>query len=110
MDTVLAGMAKVLGSVTLKLGSKEIFKVRANTTVQDLLQQLEKAYSNGRIVDREGYDVTQHYSQDLPGGEYQVMTSAAGKLMAGCYIICCFCRASAAQQATHTHYGKLQTK
>jgi len=55
-------MAKTLGPVALKLGDEVLVKVRKNTTIQDLLQQLDKAYEDGRIQDEEGFDVTRHYS------------------------------------------------
>lgn len=106
----LAGMAKVLEPVLLKVGSDVVVKVRANTPVQDLLQQLEKACRDGRTVDHEGYDVTQHYAQDLPGGEYQVITSAASKLVACCCVTCQYYTACTAQHGTYTTYGgHLQT-
>lgn len=108
--TALAGMAKVSEPVLLKIGSDVVVKVRANTPVQDLLQQLEKACRDGRIVDHEGYDITQHYAQDLPGGEYQVITSAASKLVAGCCVRCQHYRACATQQGIYPNYGDhLQT-
>ncbi len=49
-----------------------------NTTIQDLLEQLDKACKGGRIQDVEGFDVTAHYSQDLPEGEYAIKQPVAG--------------------------------
>ena len=44
-------MAKTLGPVALKLGDEVLVKVWNNTTVQDLLEQLDKACKGGRIQD-----------------------------------------------------------
>ncbi len=41
-------MAKTLGPVALKLGDEVLVKVRNNTTVEDLLEQLDKAYKDPR--------------------------------------------------------------
>lgn len=71
-------MAVTLGPVALKLGDEVLFRVRNNTTIKDLLEQLDKACKGGRIQDAEGFDVTAHYSQDLPEGEYAIAQPAAG--------------------------------
>ena len=75
-------MAKTLGTVALKLGDEVLVKVRKNTTIQDLLQQLDKAYEDGRIQDEEGFDVTRHYSLDLPEGEYAIKQPVTGGTIA----------------------------
>ncbi|DBA74299.1 TPA: hypothetical protein ACH3X1_011077 [Trebouxia sp. C0004] len=59
-------MARTLGPVALKLGDEVLVKVRTNTTVHDLLEQLDKACKGGRIQDADGFDVTAHYSESLP--------------------------------------------
>jgi len=41
-------MAKTLGTVALKLGDEVLVKARNNTTVEDLLEQLDKAYKDPR--------------------------------------------------------------
>ena len=74
-------MARTLGPVALKLGDEVLVKVRNNTTIEDLLQQLDKACKGGRIQDAEGFDVTAHYSQDLLEGEYSIKQPAAGGLI-----------------------------
>ena len=71
-------MAKTLGPVALKLGDEVLVKVRTNTTVEDLLEQLGMACKGGRIQDADGFDVTAHYSQDLPEGEYVIKQPTAG--------------------------------
>ena len=71
-------MSKTLGPVALKLGDEVVFKVRADTTIKDLLEQLDKACKGGRIQDADGFDVTAHYSQDLPEGEYVIKQPTAG--------------------------------
>ncbi|DBA88244.1 TPA: hypothetical protein ACH3X1_016599 [Trebouxia sp. C0004] len=78
-------MAKTLGPVALKLqapssqvGDQVLVKVRNNTTIEDLREQLDRACKGGRIQDVEGFDVTAHYSQDLPEGEYAIKQPAAG--------------------------------
>ena len=71
-------MAKILGTVALVLGDKVLVKVRNNTNVTDLLEQLDKACKGGRIQDVEGFDATAHYSQDLPEGEYAIQQPTAG--------------------------------
>ena len=55
-----------------------LVKVRNNTTIEDLLEQLDKACKGSRIQDVEGFDVTAHYPQDLPEGEYAIKQPAAG--------------------------------
>ncbi|KAL0045605.1 hypothetical protein WJX82_011169 [Trebouxia sp. C0006] len=70
-------MAKTLGPVALKLGDEVLVKVRTNTTVKDLLEQLDKACKGGRIQDADGFDVIAHYSQDLPEGEYVIKQPTA---------------------------------
>ena len=67
-----------IGTCALKLGDEVLVKARANTTITDLLEQLDKACKGGRIQDVEGFDVTAHYSQDLPEGEYAVLKPIAG--------------------------------
>ena len=62
-------MAKALGVVALLLGDEVVVKVQRNTTLSDLYEQLDKACKGGRIQDVDGYDVTAHYSLDLPGGD-----------------------------------------
>ena len=49
---ILAGMAKTLGPVALKLGDEVLVKVRTNTALEALLEQLEKACKGGRIQAR----------------------------------------------------------
>ena len=66
-------MAKTLGSVSLKLEDEVLVRVRTNTTIVDLLEQLDKACKDGRIQDVEGFDVTAHYSQDLK----EIMSSSS---------------------------------
>ena len=65
-------MAKTLGPVALKLGDEVLVKVRTDTTVEDLLEQLDKACKGGRIQDADGFDVTAHNVQNLPEGEYAI--------------------------------------
>ena len=71
-------MAKTLGPVALKLGDQVLVKVRNNTTIKHLLEQLDRACKGGRMQDVEGFDVTAHYSQDLPEGEHAIKQPAAG--------------------------------
>ena len=71
-------MAQTLGPVALKLGDEVLLKVRTNTKVKDLLEQLDKACKGVRIQDADGFDVTAHYSQDLPKGEYVIKQPTAG--------------------------------
>ena len=71
-------MSKTLGPVALKLGDEVLVKVRTDTTIKDLLEQLDKACKGGRIQDADGFDVTAHYSQDLPQGEYAIKQPTAG--------------------------------
>ena len=74
-------MARTLGPVALKLGDEVLVKVQNNTTIEDLLEQLDKACKGGRIQDAEGFDVTAHYSQDLLEGVYSIKQPAAGGLI-----------------------------
>ena len=74
-------MAKTLGSVSLKLEDEVLVRVRSNTTIVDLLEQLDKACKGGRIQDAEGFDVTAHYSQDLPEGDYVIKQPVSGALV-----------------------------
>ncbi len=53
-------MAKSLGPVALQFGDEVLVKVRTNTTIQDLLEQVDKAYKDGRFEDVEGSAVTRH--------------------------------------------------
>ena len=53
-------MAKTLGTVALVLGNEVLVKVRDNTNVSDLLEQLDKACKGGRVQNVEGFDVTAH--------------------------------------------------
>ena len=71
-------MAKTLGPVSLKLEDEVRVRVRINTTIVDLLEQLDKACKGGRIQDAEGYDVTAHYSQDFPEGVYVIKQPVSG--------------------------------
>lgn len=71
-------MANTLGPVALKLEDEVLVKVRTNTTVKDLLEQLGKACKGGRIQDADGFDVTAHYSQDLPEGQCVIKQPTAG--------------------------------
>ena len=64
--------------MALKLGHEVLVKVRTNTTVKDLLDQLAKACKGGRIRDADGFDVTAHYSRNLPEGEYAIKQPTAG--------------------------------
>ena len=75
-------MARTLGPVALKLGDEVLVKVRTNTTVHDLLEQLDKACKSGRIQDADGFDVTAHYSESLPEGEYAIKQPTAGVAIA----------------------------
>ena len=75
-------MSKTLGPVALKLGDEVLVKARTNTTINDFLEQLDKACKGGRIHDADGFDVTAHYSQDLPEGEYAIKQPTAGGPMA----------------------------
>ena len=74
-------MAKTLGPVALKLRDEVLIRVQEQTPVSELLEQLAKAYQGGRIQDREGYEVTMCYSQDLPGGEYAIKHPITGRLV-----------------------------
>ena len=76
-------MSKTLGPVALKLGNEVLVKIRTDTTIKDLLEQLDKACNGGRIQDADGFDVTAHYSQDLPEGEYAIKQPTAGGPIAG---------------------------
>lgn len=58
-------MSKSLGPVALKLGDEVLVRVRSNTTIEDLLEQLDKACKGGRIQDAEAFDVTAHFPQDF---------------------------------------------
>ncbi len=71
-------MSKTLGPVVLKLGDEVLVKNRTDTAIKDLLEQLDKACKGGRIQDADGFDVTAHYSQDLPEGEYAIKQPTAG--------------------------------
>ena len=71
-------MSKTLGPVALKLGNEVLVKIRTDTTIKDLLEQLDKACNCGRIQDADGFDVTAHYSQDLPEGGYAIKQPTAG--------------------------------
>ena len=68
-------MAKTLGPVSLKLEDEVLVRVRSNTTVVDLLEQLDKACKGGRIQDAEGFDVTAHH---LPEGDYVIKQPVSG--------------------------------
>ena len=70
-------MAKTLGTVTLVLGDKMLVKVRDHTIVTDLLEH-DKACKGGRMQNVQRFDVTAHYSQDLPEGEYAIQQPTAG--------------------------------
>ena len=97
---ICTGMAKTLGSVSLKLEDEVLVRGRSNTTVVDLLEQLDKACKGGRIQDAEGFDVTAHYSQDLPEGDYVIKQPVSGKWSCSCCSItlvhCPACRRSCA--------------
>ena len=71
-------MSKTLGPVALKLGDEVLVKIWTDTAIKDLLEQLDKACKGGRIQDADGFDVTAHYSQDLPEGEYAIKQPTAG--------------------------------
>lgn len=75
-------MAKMLGPVALKLDDEVLVKVRNNTTVEDLLEHLDKAYKDGRIQDEEGFDVTAHYPLALPEGECAIKQPVTGGTIA----------------------------
>lgn len=51
-------MAKTVGAVALKIGDEVLVKVQTDTTVKDLLEQLDKACKGGLIQDADGCDVT----------------------------------------------------
>ena len=72
-------MATTLGDVALVLGGKTLLRVRGNTTVADLLDQLDKACKGGRIIDADGYDVVAHQKVNLPAGEYAIELPTAGE-------------------------------
>ena len=74
-------MATTLGPVALKVGDEVLIKVRSNTTIQDMLEQLNRACKDGRIQAGEGFDVTTHHLQDLPEGKYAIKQPTAG----GCF-------------------------
>ena len=42
-------MARTLGPVALKFGDEVLVKVQANTTITDVLEQLDKACKGGRF-------------------------------------------------------------
>ena len=65
-------MFKTLGPVALKLGNEVLVRTRTHTPIKDLLEQVDKACKDGRIQDADGFDVTAHYAQDLPEGEYAI--------------------------------------
>ena len=71
-------MSKTLRPVALKLGDEVLVKIRTNTAIKEILEQLDKACKGGRIQDADGFDVTAHYSQDLPEGEYAIKQPTAG--------------------------------
>lgn len=75
---LVLGMAKSLGPVAVKLGDEVPVKVRNNTTIKGLLQQLHRACKGGRMQDAKGFYVTAYYSQDLPEGEYAIKQLVAG--------------------------------
>ncbi len=68
-------MAETSGPVALKLGNQVLVKIRTNTTVKDLLEQLDKACKGGRLQVADGFDVTAQYSQSLPEKEYAIKQS-----------------------------------
>ena len=76
-------MSKILGPVALKLEDEVLVKIRTNTMIKDLLEQLDKACKGGQIPDLDGFDVNAHYSQDLPEGEYAIKQPTAGGPIAG---------------------------
>ena len=81
-------MSKTLGPVALKLGNEVLVKIRTDTTIKDLLEQLDKACNGGRIQDADGFDVTAHYSQDLPEGEYAIkQPTAVGPIAAAVRVV-----------------------
>ena len=85
-------MSKTLGPVALKLGDEVLVTIQTNMTIKDLLEQLDKACKGGRIQDADGFDVTAHYSQDLPEGEYAIKQPTAGGPIAAQFHLCRFCR------------------
>ena len=64
--------------MSLKLDDEVLITVRSNRTIVDLLEQLDKACKGGGIQDAEGFDVTAHYSQDLPEGDYVIKQPVSG--------------------------------
>ena len=81
-------MSKKLGPAALKLGDEVLFKVRTNTTIKDLLEQLDEACKGGRIQNLDGFDVIAHYSQDLPEGEYAIeQPTAGGPIAAAVHVV-----------------------
>ena len=80
-------MAKTSGPVALKLGDEVLVKVQTNTAITDLLEQLDKACKGGRIQDADGFDVTAHYLQDLPEGEYVIQTTAGEHIDAAARVV-----------------------
>ena len=63
--------------MALKLGVEALIKLQTNTAVKDLLEQLDKACKGGQSQDADGFDVTAHYSQDLPEGKYVIIQPTA---------------------------------
>ena len=49
-----------IGTLALKLGDEGLVNIWTNTTVQDLLEQLNKACKGGGVQNVDGFDVTAH--------------------------------------------------
>ena len=79
---------QILGPVALKLGDELLTKIRTDTTIMDLLEQLDKACRGGQIQDADGFDVTFHYSQDLPEGAYIRHQTATSRCAYCCCSLC----------------------
>ena len=78
-------MSKTLGPVALKLGDEVLVKIRTRTTIKDLLEQLDKACKGGGIQDLDAFDVTAHYAQNLPEGEYAIKQPTTGGPIAAAF-------------------------
>ena len=72
-------MARTLGTVSLVLGDRVLVKVRGNTLITDLLDQLDKVCKGGTFKDADGFDVLPNQEESLPAGQYTVEQPIAGK-------------------------------
>ena len=72
-------MARTLGMVSLVLGGRVLVKVRGNTLVTDLLDQLDKVCKGGTFKDADGFNVLPNQANNLSAGEYAVQQPIAGE-------------------------------